>query len=62
MREVAVSGRTVLFISHDMLSIQNLCKRAIWLDKGRVRADSIDVRRVTEGYVAAIGGSVPAVS
>jgi lipopolysaccharide transport system ATP-binding protein len=62
MREVAVSGRTVLFISHDMLSIRNLCKRAIWLDKGRVRADSTDVQRVTEGYLAATGGAVPAAS
>lgn len=53
MREVAVDGRTVLFISHDMTSICNLCTRAIWLDKGRVRADSADVQQVTQGYLSA---------
>src|SRR5215813_12339240 len=52
MKEVAVGGRTVLFISHDMDSVQRLCRRAIWLDKGRLRVDSVDVRRVTKGYLA----------
>jgi lipopolysaccharide transport system ATP-binding protein len=51
MREVAVDGRTVLFISHDMDSIRKLCNRAIWLDKGRVRANSTDVKGVTQGYL-----------
>ena len=52
MREVASGGRTVLFISHDMVSVQNLCNRAIWLDKGRVRADSSDVKQVTQAYLS----------
>jgi lipopolysaccharide transport system ATP-binding protein len=56
MKEVAVGGRTVFFISHDMDSVQKLCTRAIWLDKGRVRADSRDVQQVTEEYRR--GGSV----
>jgi lipopolysaccharide transport system ATP-binding protein len=51
MKEVAVSGRAVLFISHDMTSVRALCSRAIWLDKGRLRADSADVRRVTHEYL-----------
>jgi lipopolysaccharide transport system ATP-binding protein len=55
MREVASGGRTVLFISHDMDSVQKLCNRAIWLDSGRVRADSADVREVTAGYLAGFG-------
>jgi lipopolysaccharide transport system ATP-binding protein len=29
-------GRTVLFVSHNMASIQNLCGQCIFLDKGRV--------------------------
>jgi len=52
MKEVAVGGRTVLFISHDMDSVQRLCRRAIWLDRGRLRVDSADVRRVTDEYVS----------
>jgi lipopolysaccharide transport system ATP-binding protein len=52
MKEVAVDGRTVLFVSHNMNSVQALCDRAIWLDKGRIRADSSDVRRVTLDYLS----------
>jgi lipopolysaccharide transport system ATP-binding protein len=42
----------VLFISHNMNSIQALCSRAIWLDKGRLRADSTDVRHVAHEYLS----------
>ena len=37
-----------------MNSVQALCDRAIWLDKGRIRADSKDVRHVTIEYL--VGG------
>ncbi|WP_206460021.1 ABC transporter ATP-binding protein [Anaerovorax sp. IOR16] len=30
---------TVLFVSHDLASVQALCERIIWIDKGRVRYD-----------------------
>lgn len=32
-------GRTVLFVSHDLDAVNQLCHRSIWLDNGRVRAD-----------------------
>lgn len=35
MGDVAKVGRTVLFVSHNMLAIKNLCKKGIVLDKGR---------------------------
>lgn len=38
MQDVATSGRTVLFVSHNMASIATLCKRVILLDKGTIRA------------------------
>lgn len=37
MKDVSESGRTVLFVSHDMNSIQNLCSRAILLNAGSIR-------------------------
>lgn len=37
MKDVSESGRTVLFVSHDMNSIQNLCTRAILLNSGAIR-------------------------
>ena len=36
MREVSESGRTILFVSHNMGSIQDLCDRAVVLDRGRL--------------------------
>ncbi len=37
MGDVARSGRTVLFVSHNLLAVESLCGRAIWLAQGRVR-------------------------
>lgn len=33
------SGSTVLFVSHDLESVQRLCTRAIWIERGRLIAD-----------------------
>lgn len=32
-------GTTVLYVSHDIGSIQKLCSRVLWLDRGRIAAD-----------------------
>ncbi|MBK6989944.1 MAG: ABC transporter ATP-binding protein [Bacteroidetes bacterium] len=37
MQDVSSSGRTVLFVSHNMAAIQNLCDKAIFLKKGEVQ-------------------------
>jgi lipopolysaccharide transport system ATP-binding protein len=39
MGEVAETGRTVIFVSHNMAAIAGLCRRAVWLDDGTVAAD-----------------------
>src|SRR5687767_7443460 len=39
MRSVGESGRTVIFVSHDMQSITRLCRRVIWLKDGRLQSD-----------------------
>jgi homopolymeric O-antigen transport system ATP-binding protein len=36
MDDVAHHGRTVIFVSHNMQAVRNLCKRVIWLHDGRV--------------------------
>ena len=38
MGDVAEGGRTVLFVSHNMPAVQALCTKAIYLQKGTVRA------------------------
>lgn len=37
MGAVAREGRTVLFVSHNLAAIRELCSRAIWLDGGTLR-------------------------
>jgi lipopolysaccharide transport system ATP-binding protein len=39
MSAVAGNGRTVLFVSHNMAAIQNLCGRCVGLRSGRIFAD-----------------------
>ncbi|MCJ7744066.1 MAG: ABC transporter ATP-binding protein [Dehalococcoidales bacterium] len=36
MSDVTKEGRTVLFVSHNMGSVANLCQRALWLDAGQL--------------------------
>src|SRR5665647_236733 len=37
MQDVTTQGRTILFVSHSMAAIRNLCNKTIYLDSGRVR-------------------------
>ena len=39
MDRVSKAGRTVLLVSHNLVSIQSLCRRALWMHEGRLRAD-----------------------
>jgi len=44
------TGRTVFFVSHNMVAVQSLCTRVIWLDGGRLVDDGD--RRVIARYAA----------
>jgi lipopolysaccharide transport system ATP-binding protein len=37
MNEVSASGRTVIFVSHNMAAITQLCKQILWMDQGQLR-------------------------
>lgn len=39
LSELQTGGRTVLFVSHNLAAVENLCKRVIWIDAGRTRDD-----------------------
>ena len=39
MRQMMRGGTTVLFVSHSTAAIRALCRRAIWLEHGRLLAD-----------------------
>lgn len=51
MRDVANSGRTVVFVSHNIPAVQNLCNRAILLEHGRTIEDG-DVGHTLSVYSA----------
>ncbi|MEK9772067.1 MAG: ABC transporter ATP-binding protein [Opitutae bacterium] len=36
MQKIAQSGKTVLFVSHQMATVENLCKSAFLLDRGKI--------------------------
>jgi lipopolysaccharide transport system ATP-binding protein len=50
MGEVAKAGRTVLFVSHNMAAVRNLCGRTIWLEDGRIFNQG-DTPAITENYL-----------
>jgi lipopolysaccharide transport system ATP-binding protein len=50
MMELVRGGRTVLFVSHNMQQIPNLCQRAIMLDGGRL-IETGTARDVTQSYL-----------
>jgi lipopolysaccharide transport system ATP-binding protein len=39
MSDVARRGRTVIFVSHNMNAVTNLCSRVVWLREGRLACD-----------------------
>lgn len=45
------NGTTLLFVSHSAEQVQELCKRAVWLDKGRIRFDG-NTNDVIDEYFA----------
>jgi ABC-type polysaccharide/polyol phosphate transport system ATPase subunit len=38
MKQFREQGKTIVFISHNMVAVQNMCSRVIWLDHGKIRA------------------------
>jgi homopolymeric O-antigen transport system ATP-binding protein len=52
MGEVASEGRTVLFVSHNMVAVTSLCRRALWLDDGVIVREGA-APSVVADYVAA---------
>lgn len=45
-------GRTVLFVSHNMASIRNLCKSGVLLEKGMIKTSGL-IDDVVEKYISA---------
>jgi lipopolysaccharide transport system ATP-binding protein len=53
MNDVATCGRTILFVSHNLNAVEQLCTAGLLLEKGKVKLHSNDVRSVTRAYLMA---------
>src|SRR5581483_1256024 len=51
MNDVANAGRTILFVSHNMGAITNLCTRVVWCERGTIREDG-DPQEVVKTYLS----------
>lgn len=63
MEDASHSGRTILFVSHNMAAVKSLCTRAILLEDGRVACEG-DTNSVVEHYLLSgtepgTGGVIP---
>jgi len=56
MGAVAREGRTVMFVSHNIVAVQSLCKRVIWLNEGRIK-DEGPTREVVKHYLTSASAS-----
>jgi ABC-type polysaccharide/polyol phosphate transport system ATPase subunit len=50
MRELKKEGKTMVFVTHSLGSVTDLCDRAIWIHNGEVRMDG-DSKEVVEEYL-----------
>ena len=50
MRELKKEGKTMVFVTHSMDSVKNLCDRAVWLSDGVVRMDG-NTEEVVDEYL-----------
>lgn len=60
IRSFREEGGTILFVSHDMHAVRDLCERSVWLDHGAVQMDGAS-EEVVAGYLAS-GRKDPALS
>ncbi len=54
MRQVSEQGRTIFFVSHDLMSVRQFCSRGLLIDKGELVADG-DVIPVITRYLDSVG-------
>jgi ABC-type polysaccharide/polyol phosphate transport system ATPase subunit len=43
------SGKTIIFVSHNLIQVQNLCQQVLWLDGGRIKLLD-DSKKVVNSY------------
>jgi homopolymeric O-antigen transport system ATP-binding protein len=57
MEEVSSSGRTIVFVSHQMNQIRRLCERVLWIDAGQIREEGPTARVISSYESAMMSGT-----
>ncbi len=52
MKELRDSGKTMVFVTHSMGQVKELCNRAIWLCDGKIKMDG-NAKEVVDAYLEA---------
>ena len=50
LKDMMKSGATVLFVSHALMDILEICNRCIWLENGKIIMDG-ETQEVIDAYV-----------
>jgi len=58
IQEMKFRGVTLIFVTHQLDQVRNLCDRALWLDKGEALVTG-DPVRVVDDYLQEVAGSKP---
>ena len=61
IQEMKFRGVTLLFVTHQLDQVRNLCDRALWIDHGQLEAIG-DPMRVVDAYLQEVAGVTPAPS
>jgi lipopolysaccharide transport system ATP-binding protein len=59
MKEVSGEGRTVLFVSHNMNAIEQLCESCIMLESGQLKKYDDNVREIVKEYLFGAREAIP---
>ena len=52
MKELTQQGKTMVFVTHSLQSVSDLCNRAVWLHEGKIQLDG-NSKEVIQKYVEA---------
>lgn len=58
MREMMAKARLIVLVSHDLQTLPKLCGRAVWLERGRIRAAG-PAPAIVADYTAAMVAQAP---
>ena len=60
LQKLVADGVTILFVTHDISTLQLLCSRVVWLDHGRIKGVGDPIRVSQDYYADMLGQAAPA--